>query len=1339
MALISGNNCKECGALIPAGSPDDLCGKCLLSLGLPPPQSATEAAGLDKVSQAQAPAGGLAGSPSEPSLPASEPAKTVAETTSLTEGPGDRIGRYKLLEKIGEGGFGTVYVAEQKEPVRRRVALKIIKLGMDTRQVVARFEAERQAVALMDHANIAKIFDAGATASGRPYFVMELVRGAPITQYCDANHLPPSKRLELFIQVCRAVQHAHQKGVIHRDLKPSNILVTLHDGVPVPKVIDFGIAKATQADLTDKTVYTQFQQFIGTPAYMSPEQAEMSGLDIDTRSDIYSLGVLLYELLVGATPFNPKDLLARGLDEMRRTIRETEPIRPSTRLRTMTQAELTTTAARRGADAPKLIGLLRGDLDCIVMKCLEKDRARRYETANGLARDIERHLNNEPVVARAPGAGYRFQKLVRRNKLAFAAAAAVALALVAGIGVSTWQAIEASRARNAEKEQRLAAQRERDTAQNAQQAEKQARLRADAQKAEASRLLYAANMNLAQQAWDQNNVRRVRQLLEETATDAERGFEWYYWQRQTHLEIKTFRGHSDSVYSVAFSPNGQRIVTGSLDDTAKVWEVASGQELFTLRGQGGGIWSVAFSPDGQRIVTGSGDHTAMVWEAASGRKLLTLKGHNACVESVAFSPDGQRIVTGSGDHTAMVWDATSGTNLLTLKGHSTWVESVAFSPDGQRIVTGSDDHTAKLWEATSGTNLLTLRGHSGWIQSVAFSPDGQRIVTGSIDQTAKVWEAASGQDLFTLRGHSAPIWSVAFSSDGQRIVTGSGDQTARVWEAASGQELFTLRGHTAKITCLAFSPDGQRIATSSEDATTKVWEAASDRELLTLKGHGNGISSAAFSPDGQRIVTGSADQTAKVWEAASGRELLTLKGHSAPISSVAFSPDGQRIVTGSEDQTAKVWEAASGRELLTLKGHGAPITSVAFSPDGQRILTGSGDQTAKVWEAASGRDLLTLKGHTRWIRSVAFSPDGQRIVTGSGDDTAKVWEAASGQDLFTLRGHNGGIWSVAFSPDGQRILTGSGDDTAKVWEAAGGRELLTLKGHNAPIRSVAFSPNGRRIVTGSEDATAKVWEAAGGRELLTLKGHNTPIRSVTFSPDGQRIVTGSDDHTARVWLAAGAEQIAAWQAEERAAAQSLAGLQRERTAEQERQWIARAGDEGAIKRWLILAPITLATNQTGAQGLDLEQVEGEGRLRPKAGETRPIGNGELKWQEIAQEDYLIDFNAILGRVTELSVAYAVCYIRSEAERRGLRMLVRSDDEAKVYLNGKQVYRSPGGRGWAAADQDTVPDIALEAGLNVLVFKVVNETGAWQGSIQFTDAQGDPVKGLKVTLHPEGKN
>ena len=389
--------------------------------------------------------------------PASGPAGTDRITPIRTEKVGDRIGRYKLLQQIGEGGCGVVYMAEQEEPVHRQVALKVIKLGMDTKQVIARFEAERQALAMMDHPNIAKVLDAGATETGRPYFVMELVRGIKITDYCDQNALSTQERLDLFIQVCRAIQHAHQKGIIHRDIKPSNILVTMDDRAPVPKVIDFGIAKATQGKLTDRTLFTAFEQFIGTPAYMSPEQAEMKVQDIDTRSDIYSLGVLLYELLTGRTPFDPKELLAAGVEEMRRIIREKEPARPSTRLSTMMAAELTTVAGRRQVEAARLAPLIRGDLDWIVMKSLEKDRSRRYETTNGLASDIRCHLNNEPVTARPPNNFYKLRKFARRNRSILITAGIIVVLLLIGFrSVVLMSAREQTAREQVKTEQRIA-------------------------------------------------------------------------------------------------------------------------------------------------------------------------------------------------------------------------------------------------------------------------------------------------------------------------------------------------------------------------------------------------------------------------------------------------------------------------------------------------------------------------------------------------------------------------------------------------------------------------------------------------------------------------------------------------------------------------------------------------------------------------------------------------------------------------------------------------------------------------------------------------------------------
>jgi serine/threonine protein kinase len=428
----------------------------------------------------------------EPASVLDQPAPSIltSDYVAIVERVGTMIGPYKLMEQIGEGGFGLVFVAEQAEPVRRKVALKVIKPGMDSSQVIARFEAERQALALMDHPNIARVLDAGATESGRPYFVMELVRGIPITDYCDQNQLAPKERLELFMSVCQAIQHAHQKGIIHRDIKPSNVLVTSHDGKPVAKVIDFGVAKAIHQQLTAHTIYTNFAQMIGTPLYMSPEQAEMSGLDIDTRSDIYSLGVLLYELLTGTTPLERKRVVQAPYDEVRRLIREEEPPKPSLRL--SSSDSLVSIAAQRHTEPAKLPRLVRGDLDWITMKALEKDRTRRYETANGLARDIQRYLSDEPVEACPPSAGYRLRKFAKKNRLAITTAAALALLLLAGITVSSWQALRATRAESdanaaakAERQAKADAEEQKENALHSAAREAEQRKQADTAKKEA--------------------------------------------------------------------------------------------------------------------------------------------------------------------------------------------------------------------------------------------------------------------------------------------------------------------------------------------------------------------------------------------------------------------------------------------------------------------------------------------------------------------------------------------------------------------------------------------------------------------------------------------------------------------------------------------------------------------------------------------------------------------------------------------------------------------------------------------------------------------------------------
>jgi WD40 repeat protein len=562
------------------------------------------------------------------------------------------------------------------------------------------------------------------------------------------------------------------------------------------------------------------------------------------------------------------------------------------------------------------------------------------------------------------------------------------------------------------------------------------------------------------------------------------------WDAATGRELRALKGHFGAIFAAAISPDGRRVATGSSDETVRVWNPATGREVLALMGpnrtrlttgeialdssrQGLGlVRSVAFSPDGRRLVTASDNENPKVWDVATGREVLTLKPHSARVSSAAFSPDGRRLIT-AGDLVPELWDAATGRTVLTLKGHSEVVYSAAFSPDGRRVITASGDKTAKVWGAVTGRELLTLRGHTRRLSSAVFSADSRRVVTASADGTARVWDAASGRELLTLKGHRGPLNSAAFSPDGRRVITASGDQTAKVWDAVTGRECLTIKGPGDQVAAAAFSPDGRRVVIGRY-ATPKICDAATGRELLTLKGHGDWVHAVAFSPDGRRVGTVSLDKTARLWDAATGRQMLMMTLEGDQLRSVAFSPNGRRLLTAGNNETPQLWDASTGREVLALKGHTEKVNAAAFSPDGQRVVTAGQDGTARVWDAATGRALLTFKGHDNPVYGAAFSPDGRWVASAS-IETAKVWDAATGREVLTLKGHGAWVSSAGFSPDGRRVVTASFDGTAKLWDAASGRELLTLSEHGAGVYSAVFSPDGRRLLTVGDDGSAKIW------------------------------------------------------------------------------------------------------------------------------------------------------------------------------------------------------------------------------------------------------------------------
>jgi WD40 repeat protein len=1052
---------------------------------------------------------------------------------------------YELLEKVGAGGMGVVYRAREIA-LDRDVAIKLLRdpVGPDS-PPARRFLEEARITSRLQHPAIPPVHHVGALADGRPFLAMKLIRGQTLSRLLETGPANRGRFVPAFAQVCQAVAFAHARNIIHRDLKPANIMVGEFGEV---QVMDWGLAKALGFEpaagtdepaeipwARDADLVTGAGSVLGTPAYMSPEQADGEIARVDKRSDVFGLGAVLCAILTGEPPY------ARG--------------QSATVCLQAIYAATGDAFARLdacGAD-PELVALCK--------QCLSADRESRPRDAGEVAEAVTAHLAAAEERARRAELERVRAGEQRKRRRVQRTLAATALGLITAAGIGTALAALWHRAEGA----RGTAETERHEAEIARTAAETARDREGLLRGVLARVEYGRTMLVVQQACRDRNFVAARALLDETRPDL-RGWEWHYLHRLSHSDLLTLNEYTQWAW---YSPDGTRLITVS-ETEVKIRDAETGAVLRTFKPHLGPVDGAALSSDGSRIATVSNlsvPSEVTVWDTATGNKRLTLAPPGR-VHSVSFSPDGSWIVTASevpmepdpngrvdplapyvtaGDGIVKVWTATTGREKFAVRAHAGHILPVSYSPDGSQILTAGSDGTAKVWDANTGAFLRALGEHTGAVRWASFSPDGARIITVSDDLTkhrpvgddgaptlappddaVKIWNAKTGAFERCLEGHTGHVPVASFCSDGARVVTASFDGTAKVWDAKTGRELLTLQGHTRDVRWVAFRPDGARVVTTSGDGTLKIWNANVDPAFLTFKAPAaraktpfvlDSVSSASFDPAGARLVTANSDGTVRVWDANTGALLLTFKAHERAANSASFGPDGARIITAGDDE-AKIWNAKTGALEHTLTGHTDYVASASFGRDGARVVTAGHDGTVRIWDAKTGEAKLTIRAHTRPVHAASFGSDGARILSASYDGTVKIWDAKTGAERLALgaetypNGDPRPVPAAAFSPDGARFVTAHFDKTARVWDAKTGNLLLTLKGHVVPLYSVSFGPDGSRIVTSAPDGV-KLWDAESGTEVLAFTGPDSGS-GASFSPDGSRIVTASSAR-ARVW------------------------------------------------------------------------------------------------------------------------------------------------------------------------------------------------------------------------------
>jgi WD40 repeat protein/predicted Ser/Thr protein kinase len=1012
--------------------------------------------------------------PASPTGPATQPALPPQGKAKLP----DRIGRYRVLRLLGEGGMGAVYEAEQDSP-HRTVALKVIRPGLLAPGLLQRFAQEVEILGRLHHPGIAQIYEAGVAEDGQPFFAMEFIRGLTLDEYARLRSRTVPDRVELLARVCDAVQHAHEQGVIHRDLKPANILV---EETGQPKVLDFGVARATDVDLLTGAGLTRTGQLVGTPNYMSPEQVTADPAAIDRRADVYALGVILFELLAHRLPYQ---LDNRPLAEVARMIREEEP-------------------PRLGSVHPEL----RGDVETIVAKSLAKDPARRYATAAELAADLRRWLAHEPIRARPPSALYHLRQFARRHTGLVGGVLATGLALVLGLVFTTLFAVGEARQRG--------------------EAEQNARL-ANAEKREAQFQTYRARIAAAVAALSVHDVADAARQLDDVPEEL-RGWEWQ------HL-----RSRLDDSASMIPLPAGEKAFLLGAPNRLQVAALTpAGLRLTDLEGsepralslgpEGGEYVAVTSTRRGLRIVRCVGAKTHELLDEAGRVLVRTETIQHTDRDVVAVSPDGARLACPEYDGVrgrAIVYDVASGKRTAASDWHRGGIRSLAFSPNSTRLASGGqvEDRMVRVWDAASGVLLATCRGHTSRVLSIAFRPDGNHLLTTSSDGTVRQWDAATGQEVGApYDRHTGEVIAAAYSPDGALVASAGIDTTVHVWQALDRQDVAILHGHTGAVSGVAFFPGGRRLASLSVarsswegDATVRTWNVGPGATLPVLRGHVRAIYPVAFSPDGRWIASGSWDGTLRLWDAATGEPCATLPDPGI-VGTLAYGPDGTWLVSGNfADDKLRIWDMATTRIRKKIQVPAGRVRFVTVRSDGRRVAATAFDphtnkHSLDVCDLDSGERLYSAPG-----RPLAYSPDGRWLAVRAADDvTVLLLDSQTHETVARFRGHEKEVHSAAFSPDSRRLATCSADWTVRVWTNGSGACQL-LHGHTGETYAAAFHPDGTRLATGGRDRSVWLWDLARGEAVARLQGHASFVWSLAFSPDGSTLVSGSGDTTVRLW------------------------------------------------------------------------------------------------------------------------------------------------------------------------------------------------------------------------------